>query len=483
MIDKVRKWIEQGKLIETGDHIMIGVSGGADSVCLLLLLLELQKSMNFSLEVIHVEHGIRGAESLSDAGFVEKLCELRKAACRTYHVNVPEYAAENSIGMEEAARELRYSCYRRAAEQTGREQVKIALAHHADDNAETVLFQLVRGSGLKGMCGMRPKRVLTEQITIIRPMLGVTREEIEQYLWAQKQEFCMDSTNLDVDYSRNRIRHAVLPELKKINVKAASHIAQSAGMLAELSDYLADEVERIVSELCERRGERICVKMDLFRCCPAILQKEVVHRVLGEVASSRKDISSQHVESVTALAKLQVGRRISLPYQMVAERTYDGIAVWREAIEKERKTETCELDREQLARAEREEGLSIPLHDGELRIRVLEFDGKMREIQKKTYTKWLNYDKIKGSLQIRMRAGGDYLIIDEAGHRKKLKEYFIEEKIPRESRDNMWLLTDGSHVLWVVGGRISADYKVDANTKKILEVQMIGGNYHEDQKD
>lgn len=480
MTDEVRKWIEQENLIQAGDYVLAGVSGGADSMCLLLLLLEFQKSMDFLFAVVHVEHGIRGKESRADARYVQNFCQERGVKCQVYHVDVPAYAKEHGMGMEEAARFLRYDCYRKAAEESGRHKVKIALAHHADDNAETVLFQMARGSGLKGMCGIRAKRVLGERVTVIRPLLGVTRSEIEAYLGERGQTFCIDSTNQDMDYSRNRIRHAVLPELRQVNRQAVAHISQSAAMLQELSEYLESEVRKLLGELCEKKDDVVCIRKELFEQYPVILQKEAVYHILGEVAGSRKDLGSSHVEAVIGLFGLQVGRRISLPYQMLAERSYEGIRIYRKKQCKMDDCEAYDINRQMLEQAQSAEGVSIPVADGVLRLRVLDFCGEMREIPKKTYTKWLNYDKIKYSLQFRKRAGGDYLMIDDAGHKKKLKEYFIAEKIPKEERDATWLLAMESHVLWVVGGRISADCKILANTKKILEVQMIGGKYNED---
>lgn len=480
MTDEVRKWTEQEKLIEPGDLVLAGVSGGADSVCLLLLLLELRERMDFSLEVIHVEHGIRGEESRQDAGFVEALCGKRGVKCHVCRVLVPEYAASQKIGLEEAARILRYECYQKEAKKTGRTSVKIALAHHADDNAETILFQMVRGSGIKGLRGMQAKRALTEGITIIRPLLKMTRGEIEQYLREQGQTYRQDSTNLDTDYSRNRIRHEVLPQLEKINSRAVSHIVQSAGMLGELLDYLEEQVAKVMQEECCFEADTCRIRQDLFVKYPAVLQREVVHRTLGMAAGSRKDIGSVHVETVLKLAGLQVGRKGNLPYGMEAERTYEGICIRHTREKDSGEVKQYEITRQMLQRAEQGETVGISLPDGRLQLRIIDFHGQMKEIEKKKYTKWLNYDKIECGLRIRRRAGGDYLTIDEMGHRKKLKEYFIGEKVPGNERDAIWLLAVGSHIIWVVGGRISADYKIGKSTKKILEVQMMGGKYCED---
>lgn len=536
MTDEVWKWIKQENLILPGDFVLAGVSGGADSVCLLLLLLERREELGFPLEVVHVEHGIRGAESREDARFVEELCATWKVPCHTYSVNVPEYAASHGIGLEEAARILRYDCYRAETErilhcdcrqkaapgmlhcdhggdeaaQPEYRNVKIALAHHADDNAETMLFQMARGSGIKGLCGMRSRRILEPGITIVRPLLMTTRDQIEQYLAEKGQSFRQDGTNLDTDYSRNRIRHEVMPQLKKVNSQVVSHMNRSAEMLAELYDYLMDEVTEILPEVCvpeaEENGSGVerngvwkkkdgigkgdggeagayIIRQELFERYPVILQKEAVHQILGNVAGSSRDIGSVHVEAVRNLAGLQVGRSLSLPYQMRAERVYEGIRICRVAESGEKEMEEYVITPETLLLAEREEGVTIPLPDGKMQLYVRDACGEIWKNQKKTYTKWLNYDKIKCGLRLRRRAAGDYLTIDEMGHKKKLKEYLIAEKVPRDRRNQIWLLAEDAHILWVVGGRISADYKVEQDTKKILEVRISGGNYREDQED
>ena len=233
-----KKGMELEGLVKSGDVVLAGVSGGADSVCLLLMLLEYRKHCDFFLEAVHVEHGIRGDASRRDAAFVKRLCEKRGVCCRIYPVDVPAYAKGHGLGVEEAARKLRYECFREAAEDYDGRPVKIALAHHADDNAETMLFRLIRGSGLHGLYGMRPARRLAEGVTVIRPLLGMERAEIEAYLEAQGQPYCRDATNEDTDYSRNRIRHKVMPELKAVNTGAVHHMMQSAQMLRELSDCL-----------------------------------------------------------------------------------------------------------------------------------------------------------------------------------------------------------------------------------------------------
>lgn len=530
ILDERLEWIGREKLIQAHDTVLVGVSGGADSVCLLLLLLELRKKTDFSLWVIHVEHGIRGAESEADADFVKALCQKYGVPCRVFHEKVPEYAKRAGIGLEEAARILRYRCFQKEVDELAAQReavlpIKIALAHHANDNAETILFQMLRGSGLRGLCGMRSRRDFGEKSLIIRPLLHISREEIEEYLKEQKQDFRVDGTNQDTEYSRNRIRRNVIPELLKINSQAVRHIAESGAMLQELSDYLDVQVQKLMSTFCYTVGDGTresfqgkCIQIDgtLFEKYPSLLQREVILQVLGLVAGSRKDIGAVHVEAVQKLASRQVGRSITLPYGLCAIRNYRGIEILRRAEYEncgkyEVTSEECkqekkvsengeyeisrekfkreeivsengeyEISSEEFHRLERGEKLTISLPETRIELKILDFDGKIPEIHKKKYTKWLNYDKIKHSLKIRKRAAGDYLVIDEKGHKKKLKEYFIEEKIPSWQRTDIWLLTEHSHVLWVIGGRISADCKIEKSTERVLEVRVIGGNYHED---
>lgn len=487
MKENVYQLIEQEKLIEPGDFVIAGVSGGADSVCLLLLLAEYRQRVAFSLEVVHAEHGIRGEESRADARFVEALCRDWQIVGHIYELDVPGYAAEHGMGLEEAARTLRYDTYRRAAAASGKPQVKVALAHHADDNAETMLFQMARGSGIRGLCGIRPRRLLADGIEVIRPLLTVTRSQVEDFLSDCGQVFCVDRTNQDTAYSRNRIRHRVLPELVEVNRQAVLHMSQSAGMLLEIADYLAGEVQKILPEVCIFSEGNCTMQSVLFDTYPAVLKKEVIHRVLSEMAGSRKDIGNIHVEEVIRLYTLQVGRSLSLPYEMRAERIYKGVLISRAGGQQQSGqqavTEEYEITAAHLSVAESGAEAAIALPDGELLLRVFDFSGEMREIQKKKYTKWFDYDKIKNDLRFRKRACRDYLIIDEQGHKKKLKDYFVGEKIPKEKRDKVWLLALDAHVIWVVGYRISAGCKVGPKTKRILEVQVIGGSYCEDQED
>lgn len=482
MTEKVSEYIAEENLIEKGDCVLAGVSGGADSVCLLYLLSELSEKMGFSLSVVHVEHGIRGEESRTDEAFVQKLCDKLEIPCRIFCVNAADFAAETGTGLEEAARVLRYECYEKAAAEIGELKIKIALAHHAGDNAETVLFQMIRGSGLYGLSGIRPMRPLTESAVIIRPLLSVSRGEIEAYLKRIGQDYRTDSTNLDAVYSRNRIRNLVMPEFLQINAQAEAHINRSAKMIRQLCEYMDGQVAELKNTACACEKDAVVMRKNSLENVPEPLVSGLILQILKELAGSAKDFTSVHTEAVMRLFFRQTGRRIILPYGLCAERIYEGVKIGRQKNREvfEPEAFVLELTARQSVRLEAGETVCFDVPNGKMEARIFKTVGELQEISKKRYTKWFDYDRIKDSLQIRGRKSGDYLVIDDKGHKKRLKSWFIDEKIPGEERGRYLLLAAGAHVLWVVGKRISADVKVRESTKRILEIRFYGGNYDED---
>ena len=495
MIQKVLSFVKQHHMIEQGDHILAGVSGGADSVCLLLVLMQLQKMLGCTVTVAHVEHGIRGVDSLNDAKFVENLCKKLGVTCHVYRCDAVAFSGEKGMSLEEGARELRYQHFEELSRKIGAN--KIAIAHNQNDCAETLLFHLARGTGLKGMCGIVPVRD-----NIIRPLLCVSREEIEAFLQEEKQEFCLDATNLETEYSRNKIRHQVLPVLTEINAGAVEHLYRSTGYMAEALELVEQMTEQAREKYMEGQQKDCCLLRKEVTEQRSLIQETLVLELLGECAGSRKDLSQVHVEQVLELFKRQVGRRIMLPYGLQAVRTYEGVLIQttieNQIFSKENNTvdmkksflledisETVEknfLQRELWTAGQKAETgifLEIPEYDLTVTARILQKTEEIHEIPQKKYTKWFDYDKIKGTLLLRNRCQGDYFIVDSKGSRQSLKKYFINEKIPAEKREQLPVLADGDHILWVIGYRISEAYKVTENTERILEIQVNGGSIHE----
>lgn len=230
---EIKRYIGANQLIRPGDGVVVGLSGGPDSVFLLYALYTLQGRMGFTLRAVHVHHGIRGAEADRDEAFSEKLCAKLDIPFQAVHVAAPAYATQHGLSLEEAARILRYEALEAARQQlTQAPAAWIAVAHHLDDQAETVLHNLVRGAGLRGLAGMENRRN-----HVIRPLLSIKREDILKWLKQNDIPYVTDSTNADPHYTRNRIRSTVLPELREINPEASAHIAHSAALLREADAY------------------------------------------------------------------------------------------------------------------------------------------------------------------------------------------------------------------------------------------------------
>lgn len=479
MQKKVETYILQLNMIERGDKVLAGVSGGGDSMALLFLLNALQTKIGFSLQAVHVNHGLRGEEAQKDQKLVEETCSRLDICCRSFFYPVDEIAKERKMGTEEAGRMVRQETFALCAKQWGG-NVKIALAHHQNDLAETMLHNLARGTGLMGLTGIRPV-----QGDYIRPLLCVQRKEIEKYLEEEEIPFRTDSSNFSQDYTRNRIRHQILRTMEEqINPETVSHMAHTAAQALLAEEYFRSEAGRHL-KLCSRMAgnKREILFREGFLELPEILQNYVVKLAIEAAAKARKDLTGEHVLSVCQLKDRQVGKMVCLPYGILARRTYEGIEILRK-----------EKDQEPDMGAEKEQNrywmsngvwcrtLEIPGHcrhaGGLLEARLISYN-KNQQIPEKTYTKWLDYDKIENTLEIRTRREGDYYILDEQGRQKKLNRYFIDEKIPREYRDRVLLVTDGSQILWMPGGRIGARYKISDTTRQVLELKYQGGEIHE----
>ncbi len=461
MIKKVAAYIKQHHMISEGMHVCVGISGGADSVCLFLVLNRLQESMGFSMSAVHIEHGIRGEESLMDMEFVKSLAEDFGVEFSAYSYPVEQIARNRGFSVEEAGRVVRYEAFEKECTLYG-DGTRIALAHHADDSAETMLFHLCRGSGIEGLRGIRPVRG-----NVIRPLLCVTRKEIEAFLKQEGQSWRMDATNGDIAYSRNRIRNRVMPELRHINEQFTAHMNCLSEDAAEIADYLCGEVRKILArQMTETKESRLRFDLTGFFGYPAILQKRIMMELLVQAGGRKKDIGREHVQALLKLADGHTGRKISLPYGVTGEKTYGALLLYKEEKEDGHKADPIRIPLTSVPG-------NIQVPAGKFSFRLLEFVKKDIEIPQNMYTKWFDYDKIKDRLYFRTREPGDYFVLDETGHRKKLKDYWIDEKVPGYKRGQILLLAEGSHILWAVGGRISAAYKVTGETKTILEVQFM----------
>ena len=471
MINKVMAYVRKHNMLEENDYVVAGVSGGADSVCLLFVLLELRKHIPIDIHVVHINHGIR-AEAGEDAAYVSTLCEHFDLPFTLIEENVSSLAKERKLSEEEAGREVRYQAFYEVLTQyaAGRKG-KIAVAHNSNDCAETVLFHLFRGTGLKGLSGIRPVR---EQI--IRPILCLDRDEIENYLEKNHISYCIDKTNFEDNYTRNKIRHHILPYARQeICQGTVSHMMEAAEKISDVYDMLEDMVKDAYAQCVTVENQKYHISQQALESVHKTLRSYLLREIIAKAAGNRKDLERIHVEQVEALFEKQTGREQNLPYGLRAVREYKGVCVAKCEAFTQETLEEIVIDEVQRRELENGECLSISLNDKNLlKIRLINAEN-MENIAAKTYTKWLDYDKIKGNIHIRSRRSGDYLTINDGQARKTLKAFFINEKIPKEERDHVYLVTEESHVIWIIGNRISSYYKISQNTDRILEIQYIGG--------
>lgn len=458
MYQRVRAYVEKYHMLTDSDKVIAGVSGGADSICLLFILKRLQEEVGFEMRTVHVHHGLRGPAADADAEYVRKICGQEDIPLSIVYKDVRKYARRYGLTVEEAGREVRRAVFKKELETYG--GTKIALAHHLNDNAETVLWNLCRGTGLKGLGGIAPVSGVW-----IHPLLCLKRKEIESYLKKWGISYCTDETNLDSAYTRNKIRNEVMPYLEmNLNEQAAVHMSETAEQMRALGEYITAETARY-KEACteERKQGQLVLTERAYQRIPEALKPYVLHGVICTACGHQKDIGAVHVRLTEELLGRQVGRCASLPYGMEAVRCYEGICF--------RKREEGEAE--------------IPeVPEGRFSFRVWERDDSDEVFPENPYTKWFDYDIIKNTVKIRHRQPGDYLTIDKAGHRQKLKQYFINEKIPQDIRKELWLAADGPHVMWIVGYRQNQMYQVTERTRRILEIQFYeGGSYGRDGRD
>ena len=461
MYERIKAYVRKWGMLEKSDIVIAGISGGPDSICLLCVLIDLSREIGFQIAAVHVNHGLRGAEADADEAYVSRFCEERGIPLMVRHTDVRAIAAERKLSGEEAGREVRREAYEEAVRKYG--GTRIALAHHMNDNAETLLLNMARGTGVRGMAGIRPVNG-----PYIRPLLCVKRREIEQYLEENHIDYCIDRTNMEDIYTRNRIRNHIIPCLEEqINSRTVEHLEELAEQMGELSNYVERQAGKAYAR-CVRQvqasgtemsvGEETVLDVERFQEEDPAIRPYVVRMLLSRAAKREKDIEAVHVRSVEALTQMQSGRKISLPYGLCAERRYGEVHIYRET-EKKNPARTG-WSREDVS------------------FRVFPCEKMPDSFPQTPYTKWFDYDIIKNSVVIRNRQPGDYITIDDQGNTQKIKKFFINEKIPNRDRDHVLLVADGSHIMWIVGYRQDKSYQVSEQTRRILEIRINGGEEH-----
>jgi tRNA(Ile)-lysidine synthase len=452
---KVKNTVEKYNMFSPGDKILVGVSGGPDSVCLLHILDRCRKKMALSLHIVHINHGIRKSESRREEKFVKHLADMMGLPITVKFLDVPFYAGRKKLTIEEAARDMRYRVFESLA--TKLDAKKIALGHTASDQIETVLMHLLRGSGPQGLSGISPVRKLGNT-SIIRPLIELNREEILDYLKENNLAFCLDSSNRRTEYFRNRIRLKLLPLLREnYNKNIDDALLRLSEILKEENTYWERMVERVIGKVVSFESGKILIDFRRFLRYNVVVQRRVLYRLFGGIVSLRQ------IEAIRTLAhqsgqagRINLGRKVSVrkegDFLIFSSSPEQRLKKFSYPIRVPGKNEIDELNLT-------------------LNTRIVDFHPVSH---RRADTVYFDAYKIKlKDLRLRNRREGDRFKPFGLRGTKKLSDFFIDKKIPRNLRDRFPLLVDGEDILWVVGMGRADKARITEETRRVLEVQVL----------
>ena len=462
---QVLRFIEQHHLISDGE-LLVAVSGGPDSVCLLHILVKLQKELKIKLHVAHLNHQLRGAESDADADYVSALARQLGIPATIERRDVKGYQAQQHLSLEEAAREVRYSFLAEVARSIGADRV--AVGHTMDDHIETILMHLIRGTGTRGLQGLKPHiqwKSKTGSIIIVRPLLEVSHQETEDYCQSHELMPRIDASNLSLSPLRNRIRHQLLPLLRSYNPRVTEALLRTGRITSDDINFLDKEIARLWDEIAQQQGVTIILDKEKFDQLPPALQRYLLRASAERLLGSAKDIEMRHIEEMMSALAKPAGKRLSLPGGLIFSIEYNQYRLT---------SDFAALSPLPLLRDEFQ--LNIP---GETLLPGWRIEATIinREqmTEKGDFTAYFDLDKTGDRLLVRPRQRGDRFQPLGMSQPKKVGEFMIDAKIPRTWRRQIPIVCSPSQILWVVGWRIDERVKVSENTKQILCLKFQRG--------
>lgn len=432
------KQIRQEGLLQPGGRYVLALSGGCDSLSLLFLLQALQETEGYQLYAVHVNHGLR-AEAEEDEAFCVRRCADLGVPISVFREAVAEEAEKQGIGLEECGRSLRY----KRLFQTARllQADGILTAHHREDQAETLLFQLLRGSGVPGLKGMPPLSVFRDPPPLIRPLLGISRQDLEACLRELGEDWREDASNRDDSYSRNFIRQVLMPACEARFSQAQTHMAAAAAHLEEVHSFMEEQAALWLTQ--HQKADTLPVSA--FRNTHPALRFYIWRGFLE--AGGLKDLKESHYRALKTLPDADSGFVIQLPGGRRILREQESIRLLWDGLEEAPETAPAFT----LRRFPWQPDLKIP---------------------NTPYTKWIDYDIINNTVCLRHRQEGDYFYIN-SHEKKNLARFMVDQKIPLGVRDKIWILAQGSHVLWIVGYRLSYKARIGEGTKTVAEIHLF----------
>ena len=461
MIKKVRKTIEKYKLLDKKDRIVVALSGGPDSTALLVALIQIAKELNFDIIVAHYNHGLRGTHSDEDEKNSQQLAT--KLGLIFISGKMDFKLRQKGLSPEDFYRQQRYQFLNKVAQDYKAQ--KIALGHNMQDQAETVLLNLLRGSGLGGLRGILPIR----EGKFIRPLIEVSRGEIIAFLNETGISYCHDSSNENSIYLRNKIRSELIPYLQeKFNPKIVENLAQMAEILCQDDDYISNSVKQALqSTYIQNQPDGIALNIDYLKGLAPAIRSRLFKEALENLSPEKNGFSYKNIKDLERLVQAaESGKRISLPLAIVARREYDHLILTR--------------DKAYLKQVDYEYPVNIPgiIHVKETN-RTISIEKTSRDkmdLQSKIKV-YLDLDKIKQPIILRNRRDGDSFQPLGMQGRQKIKSLFINQKIPRNKRNETMLLVDQDSVIWIENMHLSERVKISAQTIKILCLEIIKSEY------
>ena len=469
---RVLQTLHRYQLLKEGDHILVALSGGPDSVALLLVLQELKDTLSLGLSAAHVNHQLRGEESEQDEQFVQDLCRQLAIPIEVRRVDTRHAVRESGENLESCARRLRYDFLFELAQ---RQESRVATGHTLNDQAETFLMKLVRGAGPGGLSGISPLRVnwmgtpgTPLSVTVVRPLLGTVRQDVLDYLEDQNQTYQVDSSNQDLSLDRNWVRHQLIPLLEeRLNPALLETLQRSTELFGEVEEFLGRQGKEAFNR-CRSGGDRgTRLRISALEDLPAIIQKEVIRRAIATSKGDLRDISLQHVQEVLQLSRILSGKEIHLPGGLRVQREFEDLRFTLEPppgpfsyplkVPGEiyiKETSKCVEARTRYARRERK------------REREQEKEGE-RNREESVWIKWSGE-----SLTVRNRRPGDVYRTSMKSGEKKLKELFQKDRIPKSQRDRLVVVEGDNEIIWVEGFPVQPKYRAFPSTARALEIRL-----------
>jgi len=466
---KVLSFIKEHRLVSGLQKLVVAVSGGPDSVCLLYILTEIQNELGVRLHVAHLNHQLRGTESEADAQYVSDLAHRLHIPATIERREVKAYQLQQRISPEEAAREVRYTFLAGVAKSIGAD--RIAVGHTVDDHIETILMHLIRGTGTRGLRGLQPiSRWQSAQkegkAIIIRPLLPISRQETASYCHQHRLMPRLDVTNLSLSPLRNRIRHQLLPRLQSYNPRVVEALLRTARITSDDLTFIDREASKAWSRIIQEQADTIVLDKAGFCQLPRALQRHILRAAIEKLSGNLKDTESHHIEAMLTALNKPAGKRLSLPRGLIFTIDYNKYLL---------SPDPASLS--PLPTLGAESPLKIPGQTVLNGWRVTADIVKRDQMPEKAsgLTAHLDFEKTGDKIAMRRRQPGDRFQPLGMDQPKKLGEFMIDAKIPRAWRERVPIVRSPQHILWVVGWRIDNRVKVTDSTKQILILEFSPG--------